>query len=233
MLDGVGDCSIETKGTDASSTLKRGIMKILNLYAGIGGNRKYWDDCEVTAVEIDPEIAKVYRQIYPNDTVVCGDAHEYLEKHFSDFDFIWSSPPCPSHGQYRHNVGVLGKGFAPIMPDMTLYAEIVFLATYFKGFYIVENVKPYYEPLVAPAFELQRHLFWSSITVPSKKFGSSAIRTKNKISDFDGYEVVAKSDIANKRQVLRNCVDPEVGKYIFDTIRAHDARDSEMVANVK
>ena len=24
-------------------------MRVLNLYAGIGGNRKYWADCEVTA----------------------------------------------------------------------------------------------------------------------------------------------------------------------------------------
>lgn len=208
-------------------------MKVLNLYAGIGGNRKYWDGCEVTAVEIDPEICKVYSQIYPGDTVVCGDAHEYLEKHYSEFDFIWASPPCPSHGQYRHNVGVLGKGFAPIMPDMKLYAEIVFLATYFKGFYVVENVKPYYEPLVPPAFELQRHLFWSNFTAPQRDFSAAEIRTKNKISDFDGYEVVADSRIANKRQVLRNCVDPELGKHIYEAMRAHDARASEMVANVK
>lgn len=73
-------------------------MKILNLYAGIGGNRKLWEDCEVTAVELDPDIAGVYRKLYPDDTVIVGCAHEYLEKHFREFDFIWSSPPCPSHG---------------------------------------------------------------------------------------------------------------------------------------
>ena len=29
-------------------------MKVLNLYCGIGGNRKLWEDVEVTAVELDP-----------------------------------------------------------------------------------------------------------------------------------------------------------------------------------
>lgn len=35
-------------------------MKILNLYAGIGGNRKLWgDDHEITAVEIESKIASI------------------------------------------------------------------------------------------------------------------------------------------------------------------------------
>lgn len=192
-------------------------MKILNLYAGMGGNRSLWGgDHQVTAVENDPAIADIYRALYPDDTVIVGDAHEYLEQHYKEFDFIWGSPPCPSHGQYRHNVGVIGKGFAPLMPDMKLYAEIIFLQHYFKGKWVIENVKPYYTPLIEPTFELQRHLFWSNFTVPPTEFSASEIRTKNKISDFEGYEIVAKSKAKNKRQVLRNCVDPKVGRYILD-----------------
>ena len=191
-------------------------MRILNLYAGIGGNRKLWgDDHQVTAVEFDPAIAAVYQKLFPNDVVVVGDAVSFLEKNFRDYDFIWASPPCPSHGQYRHNVGVIGKGFDPIMPDMTLYSVIVFLQHYAQGHWLVENVKPYYDPLVSPSFEMQRHLFWSNFDVPQKTFKKSDIRHKNKISDFDGYDVVASSAISNKRQVLRNCVDPEVGLHIF------------------
>ena len=49
-------------------------LKVLNLYAGIGGNRRLWGGCEVTAVEYSPEIAQVYGQLYPQDTVVVGDA---------------------------------------------------------------------------------------------------------------------------------------------------------------
>lgn len=71
-------------------------MKVLNLYAGIGGNRKLWEDVDVTAVENNKEIAAVYQELYPNDKVVIADAHEYLLKHYTDFGFIWSSPPCPS-----------------------------------------------------------------------------------------------------------------------------------------
>ncbi|MBS3104967.1 DNA cytosine methyltransferase [Candidatus Woesearchaeota archaeon] len=77
-------------------------MKILNLYAGIGGNRKLWGgEIEVIAVEINPDIAKIYQDNFPNDKVIVGDAHAYLEEHFEEFDFIWSSPPCPSHSKIR------------------------------------------------------------------------------------------------------------------------------------
>jgi DNA (cytosine-5)-methyltransferase 1 len=191
-------------------------MKILNLYAGIGGNRKLWgSEHQVTAVEWDEKIACVYKQLFPNDHVVVGDAHQYLEDHYHEFDFIWCSPPCQSHSQYRHNVGVLGKGFKPILPDMTLYSEIVFLKTYFSGKWVIENVKPYYTPLIQPSFILQRHLFWSNFKVEERDFKDDLIRTKNKLSDFDGYEVVAASKIKNKRQVLRNCVLPEVGEHIL------------------
>lgn len=195
-------------------------MKVLNLYAGIGGNRALWRDVEVTAIELDPAIAEVYKKRFPDDLVLCSDANLYLEHNFEEFDFIWSSPPCQSHGQYRHNVGVLGKGFKPILPDMTLYSQIVFLKTYYNGIWVVENTRPYYEPLVEPSFELQRHLFWSSGTVPYKEFRASEIRTKNKIEDFapELAALVKDSKISNKRQALRNCVDEHLGKYVFDEL---------------
>jgi len=139
------------------------MINVLNLYSGIGGNRKLWENVNVTAVENDNNIAQVYKNIYPHDTVIVEDALYYLEKHFMKFDFIWSSPPCPSHGQYRYNVGVIGKGFNPIMPDMSLYAQIIFLQHYATTCkWIVENVKPYYTPLVEPSFKLHRHIFWAN-----------------------------------------------------------------------
>lgn len=72
---------------------KPGKIKVLNLYAGIGGNRKLWKNVEVTAVEINPEIAKIYKDFFPGDEVIIGDAHEYLLHNYDKFDFIWSSPP--------------------------------------------------------------------------------------------------------------------------------------------
>lgn len=191
-------------------------MKILNLYAGIGGNRKLWRNVEVTAVELNPKIAKIYQDFFPDDRVIIGDAIEYLLKYYKEYSLIWGSPPCPRNSQYRHNVGVLGKGFAPVMPDLTLYEIIIFLKTYYKGLWVIENVKPYYNYLIEPTVILQRHPFWSNFKITDKKFESDNIRTKNKIGDFDDYQFVQRSNIANKRQILRNCVKPEVGEHILN-----------------
>jgi DNA (cytosine-5)-methyltransferase 1 len=86
-------------------------MKVLNLYSGIGGNRKLWQDVEVTAVEHNPDIARIYKDFFPKDTVIVGDAHEWLLKHYSEFDFIWTSPPCPTHSQFRYRCGFLKKSY--------------------------------------------------------------------------------------------------------------------------
>lgn len=49
-------------------------MRVLNAYAGIGGNRHLWpDDWAVTAVEIDDRIAAEYARRYPQDRVLVED----------------------------------------------------------------------------------------------------------------------------------------------------------------
>ncbi len=109
-------------------------MKILNLYAGIGGNRKLWgNDHEITAVENNPKIAKIYKEFFPKDKVIVGEAHQYLLDHFKEFDFIWSSPPCPSHSHIRKELAVGTGQSKPIYPDMKLYEEILFLQHYYSG----------------------------------------------------------------------------------------------------
>ena len=86
-------------------------MKILNLYAGIGGNRKLWgDEDQVTAIEYDENIAAVYQDLWPNDIVIVADAHQYLLDHYHEYDFIWGSPPCPSHSvtnSFLHAQGII------------------------------------------------------------------------------------------------------------------------------
>ena len=66
-------------------------MKILNLYCGIGGNRKLWNgqEHEIVAIELNPEIAKIYQDVFHNDKVIVTDENEYLLEHFKEFDFIW------------------------------------------------------------------------------------------------------------------------------------------------
>jgi len=133
-------------------------MKVLNLYACLGGNRLLWDDCEVTAVEIDPELARMYQERFPNDTVIVADAHQYLLDHYQDFDFIWSSPPCPTHSRMmkatKHDISRY--------PDMKLYEEIIFLQHFFKAKWVVENVKSYYDPLIQP-YKSTRHYYWANL----------------------------------------------------------------------
>ena len=145
-------------------------MKVLNLYAGLGGNRKLWEGVEVTAVEHNEQIAAIYRDLYPNDTLVIGDAHEYLLEHADEFDFVWTSPPCQSHSRMmkatRHKLRKY--------PDMSLYQEVIFLQHFFKGKWVVENVKPYYKPLITPTSIIGRHYFWANfeifnIEIPSPK----------------------------------------------------------------
>ena len=112
-------------------------MKILNLYACLGGNRYKWNevknDIEVTAVELDEELAKLYKERFPNDKVIVADAHQYLLHNYKKFDFIWSSPPCPSHSKSRF---ARHKSTIPMYPDMSLYQQILLLKHYYSILFI-------------------------------------------------------------------------------------------------
>lgn len=188
-------------------------MKILNLYAGIGGNRKLWgDDHEITAVEFDPKIAAIYQDFWKNDTVIVADAHKYLEDHYKEFDFIWSSPPCPTHSRVRKAATHQNK---PMFPDMKLYEEILFLKGYFKGKWCVENVISWYDPLITPQ-KSAHHYFWTNFLIPSMitppRDTVSNLAILEKRSGFN----IRKYKGINKIKALRNCVEPEVGKQILE-----------------
>lgn len=197
-------------------------MKILNLYAGIGGNRKMWgDEHDITAVEWDKETANVYQDYFPNDTVIVDDAHEYLLNNFKQYNFIWTSPPCPTHSRIRKHVAV-GRGQnEPVYPDMKLWQEIIFLDNHFDGKWVVENVVPYYEPLIPPTKKLHRHLYWANFRIGNfdeydKDRKHNKIKSDSTIYGFN----VSKYNLDNKTKNLRNMVDPKLGKYILD--RAQD-----------
>lgn len=190
-------------------------MKILNLYAGIGGNRKNWgDDHEITAVEYKQEIADIYKDFFPNDTVVVADAHQYILDHYKEFDFIWSSPPCPTHSRLNKTncVGLKEKKY----PEMSLYQEIIFLQNWFAGKWVVENVIAYYDPLIPPQ-ELEKHWWWANFFITPFNTGkdrghNTGIEglTKRKGFNLDKYNGI------DKRKALRNCAEPEISKHILD-----------------
>jgi DNA (cytosine-5)-methyltransferase 1 len=197
-------------------------MKILNLYAGIGGNRKLWKDVEVTAVELDPKIAKIYQDFFPNDKVVVADAHQYLLDHFKEFDFIWSSPPCPSHSK----IGKCKMKRKIPYPDMKLYEEILLLKHYFKGLYCVENVVAFYEPLIKP-IELQRHHFWANFNITPKSFPTEktcSVNDRERLTKLFNINIDKYTGI-DKRKCLRNCVLPELGLHILEAAKRNEHSD--------
>jgi len=194
--------------------------KVLNLYAGIGGNRKLWDDVDATAVEIDERRAQCYRDHFPEDTVVEADAHEYLLEHYNEYDFIWASPPCPTHSKIRKLHTTSRNQNEPVYPDMKLYQEILFLQGYHDGDYVVENVDPWYEPLIT-AQKRHRHLMWSNFYIPEIDLDSMSIQSSD--GDLERMEEVYGYDLEpydlnrkEKRKWLRNCVHPELGKHVFN-----------------
>lgn len=195
-------------------------MKVLNLYACLGGNRYLWEDCEVTAVELDPELAKMYQQRFPNDKVIIADAHQYLLDHYQEFDFIWTSPPCPSHSRARF---ARRNTTDPEYPDMKLYEEILFLKHYFKGKYVVENVIPYYEPLI-PAYKRGRHLYWTNFYLPNdlNERECNIMEGKDEVNRYCEFHNINLNDYKGeqrKDKIARNLVDYQAGLTIFNVAR--------------
>jgi len=198
-------------------------VRVLNLYACLGGNRLLWENFEVTAVELDPEAARLYQERFPNDTVIVADAHQYLLDHYKEFDFIWSSPPCPSHSRARYwNSSNYDTTTEAIYPDMKIYQEILFLQHYYKtGKWVVENVIPYYEPLI-PAIKRGRHLYWTNFKLPNdlgdRRFAISSAKQELKgLCEFHKYDFTKYKGEQPMLKMARNLVDYEAGKTIFNT----------------
>ncbi len=211
------------------------VYKILNLYSCLGGNRYKFDEVakeanvkiEVTAVELDPELARLYQERFPNDKVVIADAHQYLLEHYSEFDFVWSSPPCPSHSKSRF---ARRETTETIYPDLKLYEEIIFLKHYFKGKYCVENVIPFYEPLI-PGKKRGRHLYWTNYNLPNQLTerkpaimeGKDEVNKWCKFHEYDFRQYKGKQRID---KIARNLVDYDAGRTILQTALGIYKRDN-------
>jgi DNA (cytosine-5)-methyltransferase 1 len=183
-------------------------FRVLNLYACLGGNRYKWTDCDVTAVELDPELARLYQERFPNDTVIIADAHQYLLDHYKEFDFIWSSPPCPTHSRTNYFTQAIKK--VPTYPDMKLWQEIIYLNQFFKGLWVVENVIPYYEPFLPQYTQIGRHFLWSNFRIPKIEM------PKNEIGTMMKQYVGTGKHAHDKSLEDRNAVNSELGLHILN-----------------
>ena len=199
-------------------------MKILNLYACLGGNRLLWGevtDIEVTAVELDHELAKLYQQRFPNDKVIIDDAHQYLLDHYKEYDFIWSSPPCPDNSRARYWKSLNeNTNVNPVYPDLRLYQEFILLEKYFEGKFCIENVIPYYDPLIQGQ-KRGRHIYWTNFKLPANinerhfEFGGNN-EVKN-LCEFHKYDFYQYKGEQRVDKIARNLVDYEAGKTILET----------------
>lgn len=198
-------------------------MKIFNGCCGLGGNRKLWPEVhEVTAVESDPKIAKIYQDNFPNDTVIVGDVGQYLLDHYEEFDLIWMSRPYQSHSRMIRS----GKNRKPRFPDMAIYGDIIFFQHNFKGLWVVENVKPYYKPLIEPSKKIGRHLIWSNFEI--EDFEQENIpgfimkcntEGAEQLKEWLGIHYKGNIYYGNNHdpaQVLRNCVHPKLGLHVLN-----------------
>lgn len=202
-------------------------ISILNLYSSLGGNRYKWDEVadeagveiEVTAVELDEKLAELYQKRFPKDKVIVADAHSFLLSNYREYSqgMVWSSPPCPTHSKSRF---ARRETTESKYPDLKLYEEIIFLDKWFKGKYVVENVIPYYEPLI-PAQKRGRHLYWSNIRMPNilSERKCSIMEGKDEVTEwckFHDYDFRLYKGTQRTDKIARNLVDYEAGKTILE-----------------
>jgi len=200
-------------------------MILLDLFAGVGGTalgiQNFLEDRNITysyyAVEYDNEIIKAHELFRPQSIVIEADAYIIVYSDLREYAFIWASPPCQSHSQCnmfwdRRN------------PDMRLWDLINYFKELSKPF-IVENVKPYYKPLIKPTLKIRRHYFWSNLPLEPFEFEKSPKGfTRMSIEDWRIYHNVPKEaithirDLKRRRQILRNMVHWSISYNLFKQV---------------
>ena len=81
---------------------------------------------------------------------------------------------------------------------MKLYEEIIFLKYWYKGKWVVENVKSYYEPLIKP-YTCGRHCFWSNFVI-------SDLPVKYQIGTWNRN----RSKLTQRKAIIREAQIPEL-----------------------
>lgn len=189
-------------------------MRVLNAYAGIGGNRHLWpEEWQVTAVELDERIAAEYARRYPRDTVLVEDAHRHVLDRAGEYDAVWTSPPCPSHSRMARSVAA--RTGRDLNPDPRLWAEIRHLRATVQ-LYVVENVHTYYAPPILPDLVTQRHYYWASEVpmmltpeVPARWHAHK--KGTEEYAEAYGVPPIPPGVVRDRRGVLRNAVLPREG----------------------
>jgi DNA (cytosine-5)-methyltransferase 1 len=115
-------------------------------------------------------------------------------------------------------------------PDMSLYQEIIFLQNFARCPWVIENVIPYYKPLISPTAQIGRHLYWSNFDIPGfeePKAPANFINLCNLAGKkilMDWLDIHYEENIYHNgshcpAQILRNCVHPTVGLHILNAAK--------------
>lgn len=216
-------------------------MRVLNAYAGIGGNRHLWPaEWDITAVELDERIAAEYARRYPQDQTLVEDAHAFVLERAHQFDAVWTSPPCPTHSRIQRT---LVSRFGKTEPDPRLWLEIEHLQQLGRR-YVVENVHTYYAPPIAPDVVTDRHYYWVS-AAPALINPYEVVKlarahsTSDEIADSYGLERLAPGSVSDRRKTMRNAVVPLEGLQIAeaafeapteDEVRRYERADADLKA---
>jgi len=88
---------------------------------------------------------------------------------------------------------------------------------------VVENVNPYYEPLI-PAQKRERHLYWANFKLPnvvSTRNDTALVQASRMqdLCDFHDYDFRLYKGEQRLLKIARNLVDYEAGLSIFNTAR--------------
>ena len=209
------------------------MIKLLNLYAGIGGNVHLLDrnKYQIISIEHNIQIAKINQLLHPEDIIITcdglckedeirtecpGNAKYYLRLNYKKFDFIWGSPPCQTHSKMRFTQK--SKDFYEYKyPNVDLYQIITLLQTHFEGTYIIENVKPYYESWIKPNFILNRHYYWSNKYLHCDKLQTPKPFDRMYKPDWIEFLDIPVKQKDIKLQWLRNCVHPKEGLQLMES----------------
>jgi len=213
-------------------------MKLLNLFAGIGGNRRTWSNYQITSVELDANICNLYQELYPQDTIINEDVFTFLRNknnNIDQYDLIWASP-THSHMQVftRHN-----EKLQPIPRLDQIIGLILWLQRNYKGKFVVENVIPWYGIIPLDQYAiynvvLDRHIFYSNFLIRKKEFKSRGSNGHGKIGglmrmnldqllEFHQIPIEIVPKLFGKQsahhdhlKILRNCCNYQLGQYILD-----------------
>lgn len=210
--------------------------KVLNLFGGIGGNRRAFDDdkYDVTTVESNQNIAAYYLSEYPQDEVIVGDAYDYLWKNFHKFDFVWASPPCTTHTilnkvragrKYKKTF----KNDIIKLPDPGIFSLIIWMKEIYRGDWVVENVKNGYSFKyfnVKPTAVVGRHYIWSNFHVTEmdvfKKEHVGSIEDICKIKNIN-YEKFKKWNFnLRKDNIGHNTVLEKYARHVMDCYESNN-----------